>query len=204
MTANVLQRNDGNAIAMSRRQNILAVLPIIILISSACSAGQNMKCGIAMQAEADKDYELLRDRAYRGDHCAELSLARAYFLGDDKLERDADKALGLAQRSASSGLAIAQYELALMYMGGRDINADYEKVVYWLTEAANQGYIPAQTSLGRMLVDGRLVERDIQKGLRLLLEADKNGGAVAGQLLVEMADAIARPGKGRKPASERN
>lgn len=193
MEITALQSND--AIAMLRRLIILTVLPISISMSSACSAAQDIKCGVAMQAEAKKDYELLHEKVNEGDHCAELSLARAYFLGDEKLERDPNKALVLAQKSATSGLATAQYELALMYMGGGGIDADYKEVIRWLTESSDQGYIPAQTSLGRLLVDGRLVERDIQKGLRLLLEADKNGGAVARPILVEMADAVATSDK---------
>jgi len=160
-----------------------------------CKASDSFDCSIAMAAEADKHYDFLRQQVEKGDHCAELSLARIYLEGDEILERNPEKALEFAQRAVISGLPVAQYELALMYMGGQGINADYDEVIHWLALAAKQNYVPAQTSLGRLLIEGRLVKRDLRQGFRLLLEAEKSGGVVAKQLLIEMADSLekARP-----------
>lgn len=178
---------------MLRSQIRMTMLPMLFAVSVVCNAAPTVQCGDAMQAEADKDYQMLMSLADKGDHCAELSLGRAYLWGDEKLKRNAVLALEFTARSARSGLAIAQYELALMYMGGHGINADYKDVVYWLTKASNQGNISAKTTLGRLLTDGRLVKRDLQRGLRLLLEADKDGGVVARQLLEKMADSLVGP-----------
>lgn len=162
----------------------------IVMPFFASGAVQTVKCGDAMNAEANGDFDLLFQSAAQGDHCAELSLARAYFLGHEKLDRDPVIALNYAQKAANSGLDVAQYEIALMYMGGRGIKPDFDKAMHWLTEASSQNYIPAQTSLGRLLIDGRLVKRDIHKGLLLLLRADNNGSEVAKQLLTQMADSL--------------
>ncbi|MDE6850611.1 MAG: sel1 repeat family protein, partial [Clostridia bacterium] len=51
-------------------------------------------------------------------------------------------------KSAESGNAEAQYELALRYHKGNGVEIDFEKALYWYEQSANRGYVNAQAWLG--------------------------------------------------------
>ena len=153
-------------------------------------AKPEIKCGQAMKLAAAKEAGALNKLAKNGDACAQHFLADIYVRGEGQAKADPERALELEKQAAQSGLDIAQYGLALMYLGGGGIESNYKEAVSWLTLAANQGDVPAQTTLGELLIEGRLAEQDIHQGIKWLLRADENGGQVAKQLLETMANSL--------------
>ncbi len=110
--------------------------------------------------------------------------------------RDADiaipatsKALTLQrlQRTADSGHAPAQYNLAGKYLRGEDVDRDFEQARKLLSKAAEQGYSPAQTLLGLMRLTGAGLPRDLaESSFWWSLAADRGGkGAKLGLELIQ-------------------
>lgn len=166
---------------------LFASLASVTAVAICDSASDPVQCGTEMRYEAQKDYVKLQNLSNNGNHCAQLSLGRAYLFGDESIRRNKPKALELTTQAAEGGLAEAQYELGLLYMGFGPNDAEYPKVVFWLDKAANQGHVSAQTLLGKLLLEGKAVPRDIHRGMMLLLEADSNGGNEAKDILLKMA-----------------
>jgi TPR repeat protein len=76
---------------------------------------------------------------------------------------------------AEQGVALAQYNLGVMYDNGRGVPQDDAKAFYWFTKAAEQGVAEAQETLGRMYLDGRGVPQDEKKAL-YWMERSQRGG----------------------------
>ncbi len=60
----------------------------------------------------------------------------------------------LVVKKANSGDPIAQHELGLRYLQGKDFSADTEKAAYWIGKAAAQKLLPAQYNYGLLLNNG--------------------------------------------------
>jgi uncharacterized protein len=56
---------------------------------------------------------------------------------------------------ADNGLAVAQFNLGLMYDNGQGIPRDDAAAVRWYQKAADQGHVKAQSNLGFMYLNGR-------------------------------------------------
>jgi uncharacterized protein len=57
----------------------------------------------------------------------------------------------LVVKKANSGDPVAQHELGLRYLMGKDFSADTEKAAYWICKAAEQSMITAQYNYGLLL-----------------------------------------------------
>ena len=80
---------------------------------------------------------------------------------------------------AKKGDSHAQYELGLMFIGGKEVEEDYEKAVSWFTKAAEQGSAVAQYELGLMFFWEMGVEQDYEKAVFWFTKAAKEESAVA-------------------------
>lgn len=81
----------------------------------------------------------------------------------------------LLVRSANSDNRIAQHELGLRYLMGKDFIPDTQKAVYWIKKAADQNYLPAKYNLGILLYNGSGVEWDPFEAYKNFKYAALNG-----------------------------
>ena len=63
-------------------------------------------------------------------------------------------------RKAKKGNAQAQYNVALCYEKGEEIEKNLALAIQWYTKAAEQGHAPAQYNLGDCYYYGEGVEQD--------------------------------------------
>ena len=63
-------------------------------------------------------------------------------------------------KAAEQGVAVAQYDLGLMYRHGHGVRQDYKKAAELYAKAAEQGFADAQNNLGIMYLNGHGVRRD--------------------------------------------
>jgi TPR repeat protein len=61
-------------------------------------------------------------------------------------------------KKANSGDPVAQHELGLRYLIGKDFSPDTEKAAYWINKAAEQHLLTAQYNLGLLLNNGWGIE----------------------------------------------
>jgi hypothetical protein len=80
---------------------------------------------------------------------------------------------------AEQGDAAAQYNLALVYMGGEGVPQDYAEAVKWYRLAVEQGHASAQYNLGLMYEDGEGVLQDYAEAVRWYRLAVEQGHASA-------------------------
>jgi len=72
-----------------------------------------------------------------------------YYAGVDAMDAgDYDTAIRLFTEAAEGGLAIAQYNLGVLYYSGEGVTQDYRKAFEWTLQAAEQGHINAMVNLG--------------------------------------------------------
>jgi hypothetical protein len=64
------------------------------------------------------------------------------------------------QPLAEQGIAVAQYNLGVMYDNGQGVMQDYAAAVKWYDLAAAQGFADAQYNLGNMYAAGKGVVQD--------------------------------------------
>jgi len=64
--------------------------------------------------------------------------------------------------AAEEGLALAQYNLAILYFSGQGVGQDFEEAFKWTAAAAEQGHIAAQFNLGALYYEGQGTKQDRQ------------------------------------------
>ena len=60
----------------------------------------------------------------------------------------------MVMRKANSGDAVAEHELGLRYLLGKNFPADTQKAAFWIRKAADQNLLPARYNLGILLNNG--------------------------------------------------
>ena len=83
------------------------------------------------------------------------------------------------EKAADQGLAAAQYNLGLMYDGGRGVQQNDTKACEWYQKAADQGFAAAQYNLGLMYDGGHGVQQDETKACEWYQKAADQGFAAA-------------------------
>ena len=68
------------------------------------------------------------------------------------------------RKAAEQDLADAQFNLGLMYEGGRGVEQDNAKAAEFYCKAAEQGVVDAQFNLGLMCADGKGVGQGSARG----------------------------------------
>ncbi len=96
--------------------------------------------------------------AESGDAQAQLWLGAAFAEPGERENRQA--AFAWCARAAGQGLALAQANLAAMYLRGYGVEKNPEQAVSWLQKAAEQDDGPAQFELGNLLSNGHGLPRD--------------------------------------------
>lgn len=81
--------------------------------------------------------------------------------------------------AATSGNAIAMFEVGARYAEGRGVTQDLPEAAKWYERAANKGLAPAQYRYGNMLEKGTGVERDITAAKNWYQMAAQQGNASA-------------------------
>ena len=79
---------------------------------------------------------------------------------------------------AQSGVAAAQYRLALMYRDGKDVEKDDEQYKEWMKRAADQGHVDAQVAYADILCESG-TEEDLSEALILYQAAAEKGNGSA-------------------------
>lgn len=85
--------------------------------------------------------------------------------------------------AAKKGNAIAQTQVAEMYLTGNGTTRDPSEAVHWYKQAAEKGNIEAQVNLAELYMKGEGCSKDYEKARELLLVAAKKGHKVAARLL---------------------
>lgn len=90
------------------------------------------------------------------------------------------------RNAAEQGDPLAQYDLAIIYAGGRGVPKDTAEATQWFRKAAGQGHAPAQYELGLCFKHGRGVPKDEAEAVKWFRKAAELGN-VSAQLLLSIA-----------------
>jgi TPR repeat protein len=117
----------------------------------------------------------------------QILLMIAVVMGQSVLAADKGKPLPKDFKSlkalAEKGNAEAQYNLGMMYDGGKEVKRDFKEAVKWVRKAADQGFAEAQLALGIAYRAGHGVEEDDKEGFKWIRKAANQGFAGAQLIL---------------------
>ena len=102
---------------------------------------------------------------------------------DANARGDYAKALRLICPLANDGVAVAQFNLGLMYLTGHGVQQDDAAAALWFRKAAEQGYVFAQSNLGAQYRYGRGVTQDHTEAVMWFRKAADQGDGIAEFLL---------------------
>jgi TPR repeat protein len=77
--------------------------------------------------------------------------------------------------AAKEGLALAQYNLGILYFTGRGVERDADEAYRWTSAAAEQGHVAAQFNLATLLMTGEGVTKDASSAVSWYSRAAKAG-----------------------------
>ncbi|HOW68670.1 MAG TPA: tetratricopeptide repeat protein [Candidatus Paceibacterota bacterium] len=69
-------------------------------------------------------------------------------------------ALEQLKEAAKNNHAASQFQLAVKYLEGVELQRDFDEAALWLRRSAEQGHAQAQIELGKLYVAGKGVEQD--------------------------------------------
>lgn len=120
---------------------------------------------------ADENADEAPDSPRAGVVASAFVALGGYFLDGirNTLPPNPEKAAEMYSYAASYfGDAVAQYQLARLYLSGNGVDRDERQAARWFNLAAEKGHHGAQALLGRMLIDGQGVPRERARGLMWL------------------------------------
>ena len=132
---------------------------------------------LAKEAFARNDYASAHKYALNADHedhDIQFILGRCYHLGFG-VEKNGEEAVKWLTRSAASGNAEAQAELAAMYHDGDAVCQDYTKSCELYGKSAAAGCMAGIIGLGNALVVGEGIAKNVEKAMRLYQKASDMG-----------------------------
>ena len=97
------------------------------------------------------------------------------FVATSVVAQDASSRLDQIQSQAQAGQAIAQTDLGLRYLYGKDVVQDFAQAANWFNAAATQGSAEGQNQLARLYFDGLGVSQDSAEALALFEQAATSG-----------------------------
>ena len=80
---------------------------------------------------------------------------------------------------AEQGRASAQFNLGVMYYGGKGVPQDYKEAAKWYRKSAEQGDAGAQLNLGLMYHNGKGVPQDYKEAASWYIKSAEQGHATA-------------------------
>ena len=95
------------------------------------------------------------------------------------LKECVERELEALKTMAEQGLALAQYNLALMYKNGEGVERNLQEAFSWYRKVAEQGLALAQYNLAYMYYRGEGVERNFQKAFEWFHKVAEQGLALA-------------------------
>lgn len=90
---------------------------------------------------------------------------------EQKHEETRKQAVETLKQAAEKGHPIAQYQLAMEYLHGKNISQDDAKAVHWLTQAADKNHQQAQTYLAWMTLLGLGTKANNQTAVNWFIES---------------------------------
>jgi TPR repeat protein len=116
----------------------------------------------------------LRQKAEGGDKAAQRELARSIASGGNYNE-----AAKWYRKAAEQGDALAQHDLAVLYVHGLGVTQDFAEAIVWFALAAAQGDVDSQYSLGLRYLKGEHVTQDYAEAAKYFSMAAEQGNADA-------------------------
>ncbi|GKX60220.1 tetratricopeptide repeat protein [Leminorella grimontii] len=104
-----------------------------------------------------------------------LALAIVAILGSPVLTVSAETSLLETEQLAKQGNAQAQFDFALKYFDGKEVEKDPSRAAEWMGKAAQQGLAEAQAYLGYWYQKGIAVQADKKKAVEWLRKAAEQG-----------------------------
>lgn len=114
--------------------------------------------------------KVAKEDAYSAYH-----LGLCYREGNEEVPKNTDKAIEYFKMGADLDSALAQIDLAKMYLAGDEVAKDEAKAVELLTKAIRRRFPEAEYELGCCYRDGKGVGKDIARARELFAEAAKQG-----------------------------
>jgi TPR repeat protein len=120
----------------------------------------------------------LKSKAEDGDVQAQLTLAKAYHLGEG-IEKDEMQAVHWWEKAAEHGDASAQINLGVAYSRGAGVPKNYVAAARWYTKAADQGNAEGQRGLALQYHLGEGVPKDDTEAIQWYTKAANQGNVQA-------------------------
>lgn len=102
-------------------------------------------------------------------------LGLIYALGLNNTEVDKKKAFDYFTTAANQGLAVAQYNLGIMYYNGWGAASDVKNAITWIAKAADQGLARAQYFQGYLVYNGIGQTQNLAQAVDLYSKAADQG-----------------------------
>ena len=119
---------------------------------------------------------------------SQLSAEEMYEIGKENYKKENySEAVKWYRKAAEQGYAIAQTDLADMYVIGKGVSQDDSEAVKWYRKAAEQGYAIAQFNLAKRYHFGEGVPKDASEAVKWLRKAAEQGNASAQNNLLDVS-----------------
>ncbi|MGB6222290.1 tetratricopeptide repeat protein [Haloferula sp.] len=151
-----------------------------------------------LKEDKDRAIDLYRQGAGLGHSVCMYNLSVMLDAMDDKPDIKAEVIPWLL-RSASAGLADAEYSAGMRYHEGNGVQQDFIAAAAWFDRASRSGHSQAQLNLGVYYENGQGLVRDYRSARRLF-ELSAKGGNPAGQ--IKYAEALANGAGGKQDLPE--
>ena len=88
--------------------------------------------------------------------------------------------------AAEEGLALAQYNLGILFFTGQGVERDADAAYRWTAAAAAQGHIAAQFNLATLFITGEGTAKDVESAVEWYSQAAKAGHPEAASELASL------------------
>lgn len=129
-----------------------------------------------------ESFTWFKKAANLGNVDAQMFCATTYMYGAGTIKQNKEAARKYIIQAAKSGNAIAQYELAKLFLNSRH-SKNRALGLLWLKKSAAKDNVGAQYLLGSMLFDGNGIKKDRAKAVQLLKKAASGQNKYAGMVL---------------------
>ena len=136
--------------------------------------------GLGVEVDKDKAFTYYVKAAELGEKRAQCELYNFYFFNENYKDYQLGKKY--LEMAAKQEYAVAEKELALLYIGRYDFEEDDEQFVYWLKRAALHGDVEAQRILGEAYYqfgDPSVLPVNYEDACQWLEKAAENGDVQA-------------------------
>jgi TPR repeat protein len=145
---------------LSPRSNMILVLSLVCLTSSACAdISPAVDTSRNDRAEDEATAKEVRKSAEEGNASAQYRLGLLYE-GGVGVPQDYRQAKEWFEKAAKQGHVGAQADLGMLYLHGEGAPQSAQMAMFWFSRAAEQGDVLAFAKLGWMYAEGRGVLKD--------------------------------------------